>query len=99
MAAFAVGRHAGTAGAVQVSTCAVAFFAAHALSDRVRTKLFAVAEGGKEFILALEVELPGVADFAVGRTRLASLTGGATSIYSLNFFLRLKTFWGVFSTF
>ena len=70
VAAFAVRRHAGTAGTVKVSTSAVAFFAAHALRHDVRAELLGIAEGGKEFILALEVELPGMADFAVGRTRL-----------------------------
>ena len=48
----------------------MAFFAGDALRNRVSAKLLGVAESGEEFILALEVELPRMADFAVGRTRL-----------------------------
>ena len=70
VATFAVGGHPGTAGTVEVSAGTVAFFAGNALGDRVGTKLLGVAESGEEFFLALEVKLPGVADFAVGRTRL-----------------------------
>ena len=70
VAAFAVRLEAVGLGTNKVAAGAVAFFTSNTFGDGVLLEFLRVAESGEEFLLVLKVELEGVADFAVGGSRL-----------------------------